>query len=110
MIKSAPIVPPPPLPPEPEVTVTVADWVGLVPSVPTQVNVKVVVVVRAALVAVPLVLTVPDHAPAGELEAVHELVFALDHWRPAVAPEETLVEVTWRVTLAAGGAGCTSIE
>ena len=54
-------------------TVTVRD--GLVPSVPTQVNVNVVVAVSAAEVAVPLAATAPDHAPEGELDAVHELVF-----------------------------------
>jgi hypothetical protein len=111
VIKSVLIVPPPPPPPlELELTVTVTDWVGLVPSVPTQVKVKVVVAVRAPLVAVPLVATVPDHAPVGELEAVHELVLLLDHLRLAVAPEETLVEVAWSVTVAAGGADCTTME
>ena len=72
--------------------------------------VKVVVAVRAALVAVPLVPTLPDHAPAGELEAVHEVVLLLDHLRLAVPPEEMLVAVAWSVAVAAGGACCTSIE
>lgn len=89
-------------------TVTVCD--GLVPSVPTQVSVKVVVAVSAAEVAVPLVATVPDQAPAGELDAVHELVFALDQFSVTVPPELTLVAVVWSVAVAAGGASCTTIE
>jgi hypothetical protein len=58
-----------------EVTVAVTVCDGLVPSVPTQVRVKAVVAVNTAEVAVPLVATVPDHAPAGELDAVQELAF-----------------------------------
>jgi hypothetical protein len=90
------------------VTVAVCD--GLVPSVPTQVRVKVVVAVSAAEVAVPLVATVPDQAPAGELDAVHELVFALDQVNVTVPPELTLVGAAWSVTVAAGGACSTTIE
>ncbi len=71
---------------------------------------KVVVAVSAALVAVPLVGIVPDQAPAGELDAVQEVVLVLDHLRLAVEPEVTLVEVACSVAVAAGGAGCTSIE
>jgi hypothetical protein len=76
MTTSEPIAPPPLWP---EVvaafTVTVAVCEGLEPSEPTHVNVNVVVAVSAAEVAVPLAATLPDHAPAGELDAVHELVF-----------------------------------
>jgi hypothetical protein len=90
------------------VTVAVCD--GLVPSVPTQVRVKVVVAVNAAEVAVPLVATVPDQAPAGELDAVHALVFALDQVNVAVPPELTLVGAACSVTVAAGGDCSTTIE
>ncbi len=72
---SEPIAPPPPWLEVLGFTVTVTVCDGLVPSVPTQVSVKVVVAVSAAEVAVPLAATVPDHAPAGELDAVQELVF-----------------------------------
>jgi hypothetical protein len=93
-----------------EVTLTTADWVGLVPSSPTQVMVKVVVAEMAAEVAVPLAPTVPDHAPDGELEAVHELVFALDQFNVTVPPELTLVGVACSVAVAAGGASPTTSE
>jgi hypothetical protein len=92
------------------VTVTVAVCDGLVPSVPTQVSVKVVVAVSAAEVAVPAVATVPDQAPAGELAAVHELVLVLDQVNVAVPPELTLVGLAWRVAVAAGGDSATTIE
>jgi hypothetical protein len=77
MTTSEPIAPPPLwlLDVVAAFTVTVAICDGLVPSVPTQVSVNVVVAVSAAEVAIPLAATAPDHAPEGELDAVHELVF-----------------------------------
>jgi hypothetical protein len=110
-MRSVPIAPPPLWLEVVAFTVTVAVCDGLVPSVPTQVNVKVVVAVNAADVAVPpLAATDPDQAPAGELDAVHELVFELDQVSATVPPELTLVGLTWSVAEAGAGACSTKIE
>ena len=109
-MRSGPIAPPPLWLDVVAFTVTVTVCDGLVPSEPTQVSVKVVVAVSAAEVAVPLVATVPDHAPAGELDAVQELVFVLDQVSVTVPPELTLVALVCSVAVAAGGAASTTME
>jgi hypothetical protein len=68
-----------------------------------QVSVKVVLLVSAALVAVPLVGRLPLHPP----DAVQAVAFVLDHMRSTVLPEETSDLSVLRVTVGAGGAGAT---
>ena len=66
-------------PPPPFVIVTAIDCGVLAPPMPVQVSVKVVETVRAELVSVPLVGSVPLNPDCGELDPVHEVAFSLLH-------------------------------
>ena len=94
------MLPPPPL--EPEVMVTVTDC-ALEPPAPVQVSVKVVLVVRAGVVKVPLVFWVPLQPP----DAVQEVALVLDQMRFTALPELTWVWSALSVTTGAGGAWAT---
>ncbi len=76
------------------VTVTVADAEAL-PAAPVQATVYVLVVVRAVVVAEPLVACVPDHAP----EATQLVAFVLLHVRVEMPPLVTEVGLAVRVTV-----------
>ena len=93
---------PPPPPLDPEVMETVTDC-AVEPPAPVQVSVKVVLVVRAAVVNVPLVFCVPLQPP----DAVQEVAFVLDQMRFTVLPELTWAWSALRVTTGAGGAWAT---
>lgn len=77
-------------------TVTVADCVA-VPPVPVQLNVKVLVLLSAALVCAPDVPLVPVHAP----DAVHELAFVDDQFNIDVLPLVTLAGLAESVSVGA---------
>src|SRR5215469_5933568 len=94
--------PPPPPPPEPPVTVTLTDF-ALLPPAPSHVRVKVVELVSAGLVLVPLVARVPLQPP----EALHAVAFWLVQIRLTVAPEETELASLLSVTMGTGGAEAT---
>ena len=84
------------------VTVTVTDFC-VVPPVPVQLSVKVIVAVSAALVAVPLIACGPVQPPAAG-PAVHEVAFWLDQTMSTVLPEDTVELSVLRFTTGAGGA------
>ena len=83
--------------------VTLTDFDACWLPAPVQVSVKVVLLVSAALVAVPLTGRLPFHPP----EAVQVVAFVLDQMRSTVLPEETSGLSTLRVTVGAAGAGAT---
>jgi len=82
--------------------VTVTDWL-VVPPVPVQANVKVVVELIAAVVAEPLSGLLPVQPPL----AVHEVALLLDHVSCVVLPTMTEVGLAVSVTVGAGGAALT---
>ncbi len=78
-------------------TVTVADW-DAEPPAPLHVSVNVVVVVRAEVVRVPLVGSLPVQPP----EALQEVAFVEDQVRVEVAPFATVLGLAEIVTAGAG--------
>ncbi len=78
-------------------TVTVADW-DAEPPAPLHVSVNVVVVVRAEVVRVPLVGSLPVQPP----EALQEVAFVEDQVRVEVAPCATVLGLAEIVTAGAG--------
>ncbi len=78
-------------------TVTVADW-DAEPPAPVQLSVNVVVVVRAEVVWVPLVGSLPVQPP----EALQEVAFVEDQVRVDVAPFATVLGLAEIVTAGAG--------
>ncbi len=78
-------------------TVTVADW-DAEPPAPLHVSVNVVVVVRAEVVRVPLVGSLPVQPP----EALQEVAFVEDQVRVEVAPNATVLGLAEIVTAGAG--------
>ena len=91
-----------PPPPEGASTLTCAEAL-VVPPGPEQLSVKVVAVVMAALVSVPLVAFVPVQPP----EAVQLVAFVLDQVRVTVPLLETCDTFVFSDTVGAGGAGAT---
>ena len=74
----------PPWPPELAVTVTLSDF-AVLPPTPAQVSVKVVSLLRAAVVTVPLSGLLPLQPP----DAWHDVAFCVDQVRSTVLPELT---------------------
>ena len=88
------------------VTVTVVDCVA-VPPEPVQLNVNVLVVVRAPVgTFVPEVDLVPDHAPL----AVQLVAFVDDQVRALAFPETTVEGFAVSVTVGAGGTTVTVVD
>ncbi|MEI6067600.1 MAG: hypothetical protein WCP96_09690 [Methylococcaceae bacterium] len=88
--------------PEADATVIVADWLA-VPPVPVQINVKGVVVVKAAVVKVPDVGCVPNHPP----EAVHDVASVDDQVNTDVALFAIEAGLALKETVGNSGAAAT---
>jgi hypothetical protein len=80
-------------------TPTVTDWLALPPG-PLQVSVKVVVVLSAPVLELPLVGSLPDQPP----EAVQLVAFVEDQLSIADPPLLTVVGLALRVTVGLPGA------
>ena len=78
-------------------TLTVSDWLALPPA-PLQVSVKVVVVLSAPVLALPLVGSLPDQPP----EAVQLLALLEDQLSVADPPLLTAAGLALRLTAGAG--------
>ena len=88
-------------PPLPDCTVTVVLCVAaVVPLAPLQVSVKVVVLLSAPVLALPLVGSLPDHPP----EALQLVALLVDQLNVAAPPALTVPGVALRLTLGFTGA------
>jgi hypothetical protein len=79
------------------VTETVADWLAVPPG-PVQVSTKVLLVLRAPVPALPLIGSLPDHAP----EAVQAVAWVVDQVRLELPPLVTELGLAPSVTVGAG--------
>jgi hypothetical protein len=79
------------------VTAIITDWV-VVPPEPLQLSVKVVALVSAGVVVIPLGGSVPDQPP----DAVQDVAFCVDQVSVAVPPETTCDALEVSMTVGAG--------